>query len=295
VEDLSKWVIHFQQALKSGDPVYERMIVSGKRSDGEAVDYGYGLEITERAGIKIISHNGDWMGYHSIIVNYPDRDISFIILSNLNTFDIMQYSDAVSGFYFGDSLKSELRSEDLSNIPTVKVDPKILEKYRGSFQLGKGWYVTFTIENGQLMVQASGEPKFGTEAKSDTVFWVPQYHAYFTFPATQAAQVNAVKYRYQHILAPRVTLLQDMPDLQQYVGSYYSEEFETSYSVSVDNGKLTLHHMRLGDIGAAPDPVTKDLFESGIGKIQFYRDGSGRIIGYRVSGGRVQNIEFQRE
>jgi len=296
VEDLSKWVIHFQQSVKTGDPVYERMIQTGQLGDSQIVHYGYGLEVNDRQGIKIISHDGGWAGYHSIIINYPQRNISFIILSNADRFDPTRYAAAISMFYFGDIFKEEAAAEDLSSLPTVKVVPPLLQKYTGSFQLATGWYVTFTSENGQLMVQATGEDKVVTEAKSDSVFWVPQYKAYFTFPAGGTGKVSEVKYRYHHIVAPRVTPSVITPQqLHEFAGSYYSEEFETGYRITVDKNKLILHHMRLGDIAAEPDLVIKDLFHCGLGALKFYRNGSEKVVGYRLSGGRVKNIEFHKE
>ena len=182
--------------------------------------------------------------------------------------------------------------EDLSHKPTVKVDTSILRKYTNIYKLGDGWYVTFTLENGKLMVQASGEDKFPTQAKSDTVIWVPAYSSAFTFRQISDKAHIAI---YRNITAPLIVPIKaDASQYGQYTGNYYIRELEATYRVYIDKGKLMAHHMRLGDFALNPDVATSDLFYGDVGRMQFVKDSKGKMTGFKLSGGRIRNIRFDK-
>ncbi|HEY8999856.1 MAG TPA: serine hydrolase domain-containing protein [Mucilaginibacter sp.] len=175
-EDLAKWVIFFQKGMQSKDPVIERMLQTDVLTSQAKNTYAYGLFIDDMDhGLRSISHDGGWAGYRTLIKNYPDEKLSIILLSNAADFNTDAGGLDVAKVFLKDKIKAGSQRENLQNVPTVKVNEKQLQKYTGSYQLGTGWYVTFTVENGNLMVQANGEDKFSTAAKSDSVFWVQGY------------------------------------------------------------------------------------------------------------------------
>ena len=165
-----------------------------------------------------------------------------------------------------------------------------MKKYTNTYKLGDGWYVTFTLEDGKLMVQASGENKFSTEPKSDTVIWVPGYSSAFIFRDI-TDKANTAKYR--NIIAKRITTVKvDASQWGQYSGNYYSSELEANYRVYVEKGKLMVHHMRLGDFELAPDIATAGVFSGDAGRMQFEKNAQGKVTGFKLSGGRIRNIKF---
>ncbi|SFD74939.1 CubicO group peptidase, beta-lactamase class C family [Chitinophaga sp. CF118] len=293
IEDLSKWVIHFQQALDEKDPVYLRMIETDELNNKQKINYAYGLEVTNNNGVRNISHDGGWAGFRTIVSNYPDQKVAIILLSNYGDFDPYVSTNAIARLFLRDKIAPGQKREDLSSLPTVNVDTLLLKKYTGSYQLGVGWYVTFTLENGHIMVQANGEDKFATDLKSDTVLWVPDYHSSVTFRDIKD-KAGALKYR--NIIAKRVIPVKvDLSQLNQYAGTYYSEELETAYRLSVENGKLVAHHMRLGDFNFEPDMVVTERFSSSNGTINFFKDEQNKVTSFRLSSGRIKNILFNKQ
>jgi hypothetical protein len=83
--------------------------------------------------------------------------------------------------------------------------------------------------------------------------------------------------------------------LDLYAGTYYSRELETTYKLSIENGKLVGHHMRLGDFNLDPDIAIADKFSSHVGALIFYKNNQNKIAGFRLSGGRVRNILFEKQ
>lgn len=290
-EDLAKWVIYFQQALEQKDPVYLRMIETDTLNNKQKIDYAYGLQVSRRNGITNIAHDGGWAGFRTTISNFPDQKLAVILLSNDGNFDVYSNTNAIAKLFLNDKIASGPKREDLSKLPNVTVDTLLLKKYVGSYQLGVGWYVTFTLENGRIMVQANGEDKFPTDLKSDTVLWVPAYNSSVTFREI-TEKAGALKYR--GIIAPRVIPVKINPSqLDQYAGTYYSQELETAYQFFVKDGKLVAHHMRLGDFTFDPDLAVAGKFSSNNGTINFLTNAQKKVTGFRLTNGRIKNILFE--
>lgn len=295
VEDLTKWVIHFDQQIASGNPVYLRMLEDGVLNNGEKVGYAFGLGLGETEGLTTVSHTGGWAGYRTVIINFPDEHLSCIALGNVANFNSYGSGMKVARLFLKEQLNTEPEKTDgPSALPTVKVDESFAGRCTGMYQLGEGWYVTITLENGQLMTQANGEDKFPMTPKSDSVYWVDAYGASMTFVKDERGEVNSLRYR--HIRdARRVTpLSRDVARLNTYAGTYSSEELDTEYTVDLVDGKLSIHHMRLGDFDLEPDPVNEDLFTCRVGVIRFIRDDQQRVTAFTMSGGRVKGLWFGR-
>ncbi len=63
----------------------------------------------------------------------------------------------------------------------VKVDPKIYDSYAGEYELAPDFTITVTSENGKLMTQATGQPKFELFPSSETEFFLKIVEAQVTF------------------------------------------------------------------------------------------------------------------
>ncbi|CAN0597672.1 unnamed protein product, partial [Laminaria digitata] len=98
--------------------------------------------------------------------------------------------------------------------------------------------------------------------------------------------------------APRVGGLITQEDVSAdvYLGQYYSEELEATYSVQInDDGKLVLQNMRHGTIELSP--IIEDVFHSDhwfMVEVEFVRDSSGKITGFLASNNRSLNILFNK-
>ncbi len=295
VDDLCKWVIHFQQCIDSGDPVYKRMLGQGILNSGDTVHYGYGLATGEDRGLKTISHTGGWQGYRTIILNYPDEKFSVIILSNAADFDSDDHAYKTAAIFLKDRFKNAKgKTGGMENLPTIKPDTALLKKYAGTWLLGPGWTVTLTVENGQMMTQGNGEDKFPMDAKTDSSFWIDAYHASMTFVKDKEGNSELLKYK-NNQAKKIIPWIPNPKAFFEYAGKYYSDELETGYTVDTAGGKLRMHHMRLGDFDLSPDSSGPDSFSGNVGFIVFTRDDHQQVNGFKLSGGRVKNLRFDKK
>jgi CubicO group peptidase (beta-lactamase class C family) len=82
--------------------------------------------------------------------------------------------------------------------------------------------------------------------------------------------------------------------LTEFEGDYYTEELDTTYSIRVHGDQLVAKHIRHDDI------LLTDTDGHFLGntwffpKIHFKRDDTGHVIGFRLTGGRVRNLRFEK-
>lgn len=76
-----------------------------------------------------------------------------------------QVMSAIAMTYDWPDWKPPVRTE-------VKVDPAVLARYAGTYQLAPNFNVTFTLEGDQLMTQATNQPKFPAYPESQTKFFL---------------------------------------------------------------------------------------------------------------------------
>jgi CubicO group peptidase (beta-lactamase class C family) len=295
VDDLSKWVVHFDSRVAAKDPVYVGMLDIEPLSNGEKNTYAFGLSLGEMGGLKTISHTGGWAGYRTVIMNFPDEKLSIILLGNDESFNSYGSAGEVAKAILGSKFKPASNmppADKVKDQPTISLNKEIARRQEGTYLLGPTWYVTLTLEDGVLMTQANGEPKFPTTPKSDSTIWIDAYNASATFVVSKDGAINSLKYR--GFVAPRIVPLKaDQSQMDQLLGKYYSDEFEANYKIDIIENKLMLHHMRLGDFELTPDVLAAWTYNCGIGRMEFVTE-NGKVTGFKLSRGRVKNLKFRK-
>ncbi len=80
--------------------------------------------------------------------------------------------------------------------------------------------------------------------------------------------------------------------LAEFAGTYYSEELDVTYTMSVDGDELFLR-IRSRPRGTIT-MVRRDLGTADPGRISFERDTQGTVTGFTLQAGRVRNLRFVR-
>ena len=94
----------------------------------------------------------------------------------------------------------ELNPKNQNGIDTLKrlegkattVDQKVLDRYVGQYELGPGFVLAVTTENGKLFGQATGQGKLEMETVSDTTFTVRRVGAEVTFAVDDKGVVTGL-------------------------------------------------------------------------------------------------------
>lgn len=149
--------------------------------------WGLGLEIGGPAANPYFSHGGVNEGFVNIFYMFEKSGDGAVVMTNGD-----------GGGQIGDELIHSIANEynwpDLR--PTVRtaihVDPKILETYPGTYQVLKDFAITITLENGQLMGQGTGQPKFALYAETATKFFLTVVPADVDFLKDEQGKVTSL-------------------------------------------------------------------------------------------------------
>jgi hypothetical protein len=87
----------------------------------------------------------------------------------------------------------------------------------------------------------------------------------------------------------------DTSKLSEYEGTYYSEEIDSTYRVTLKDGNLVVTRKKFGPVQLTPR--FRDAFSSpGILRLfRFTRDAQNRVDGFRLSAGRIRNFLFVKQ
>jgi CubicO group peptidase (beta-lactamase class C family) len=292
VEDLAKWALNFYNPKIGGQEVHEQILQQGKLNNGEILDYAFGLAIGSYKGLKTVSHGGGVTGYRSVIVNYPNQKFSVIILSNLNYFNPGVIARKVADIYLAKYLITESKTLKSENQTEVKIDPRILEKYTGMYQIRLGQIITISIEDEKLMVHLTEGRKSAARAESETKFFVPSLNESITFENN----VNGKAQQLVYLSKKAIRVFPFSPSeehLKEFEGNYYSDEIGAVYSIISRDGKLFLQHRKKSD--NILTPIVTDQFSSpGSQYLGFKRDGQNKIIGFMFSDWGTRNLKFEK-
>lgn len=93
----------------------------------------------------------------------------------------------------GRSISGPKQALVVTEQPTeISVAESILEKYVGSYALAPNFILTVTLENGQLMTQATGQQKFPVYAESETKFFLKVVTASIEFQLDEEGKVTGL-------------------------------------------------------------------------------------------------------
>jgi hypothetical protein len=82
-------------------------------------------------------------------------------------------------------------------------------------------------------------------------------------------------------------------ELEDCVGTYYSPEVDATFTLVVDNGQLRVEPPRRP--GQTLLAGARDEFIGTPGTLQFERDQSNRVAGFRYNLPRVRKLRFDRQ
>jgi CubicO group peptidase (beta-lactamase class C family) len=293
-EDLVRWVLNFEQRRVGGPEAVELMLQQGVLNNGRIIEYAFGQGVGTYRGARTVSHGGSWAGFRTHLLRFPDKRFAVIVLGNFNYFNPSAMANAIADIYLFPEAAAAGPGNPDASAPEVEVDPRILDDYAGTYRLGPGWLLTITHEGGRLMAQATGEDKFPMTAVAEDRFWVTAYGASVFFPRDANGAVTHIGYR--GIGARRVALFEpSRTQLQQFAGTYYSDELDTRWEIVARDGRLVAQHRRYDDVPLDPGEV--DDFTSGtwfMRDLKFTRDDRGRVDGFLVTTGRVRNLRFDK-
>ena len=303
VEDLLLWDRNFYNPKVGGPEFLKWMHEVGAFNSGEKHDYASGLFIDKHKGLNTVSHGGSWAGYRSELLRFPDQKLSVVCLCNLGAANPSRMALQVAALYLAGEIKkaqaavasgagananggkSELTEAQMKEIAGLYRNP------------ANGEMARVTFRNEKLYFDKFGAPSEMTPHAADQ-FSIAQPVGDARIPI--AVERSADGKRRLRVSPPnRPAQVFDAVEafkpaaaqLADFTGSYFSEELDVAYVMSLEGGTLNVANRE--ERKRPLNPTFKDSFAllSGV-QFEFHRDVQGRVAGFVVHVGRIRNVKF---
>ncbi|MBU2554007.1 MAG: beta-lactamase family protein [Bacteroidetes bacterium] len=294
--DMSKWLMNFNSKIFGGNVAINKITQKGNLNNSKAIDYGYGLYLTEIKDKKAYYHDGAWGGYRSGTVFFPEDSVGVVFLSNNGTLNPKKIVNDIAEILFG--YKTEEKTKE-----SVSAEQKINDEFfalcAGKYQQvdDKNCYLTFFKEGGEYFLNMYNK-NFKLFAKSDSVYFVKEANAEFVFHLRNG-EVNShtLEQNGNSYVALRVE--EDKKEVNinydKLTGTFYSSELDVNYEVRFENEKLKIH------CTVFPEDIilehSKDLtFKSNSGLIQSisFLEKHGEITSLEINNPRAKIIILEK-
>lgn len=308
VEDLALWDENFYTARVGGAALVKQLEERGKLNDGTEIDYAAGLVLGKYRGLPTVEHGGEDAGYKSDMIRFPGQHFTVACLCNLGSADPGYLARKVADIYLAPDMGPERPNGGVGAKP-VTLTPAQIEADLGVYVNVKDPddLVRWVVQDGKLRVGNVGEKTFEVEPVGENRFDVIGVPATITFLAAHAGTPQQFKNAEDGKIDTYSRVPSFTPsasELAEYAGAYSSREIDPLYELKVDDvhipgtptnqDRIGLVLFRLKNDPDPLEPVAKDFFTAGAGKIRFTRDRKGVITGFLVSTGRVLDLRFER-
>jgi CubicO group peptidase (beta-lactamase class C family) len=183
--DLARLAIEIQRSLR-GDANHvlsvemtRQMLVSGKGK------HGLGFPIGGSPDNPFFSHGGINAGFEAVLIAYEHSGDGAVVMTNAQGGQLLagEILRGIGSVYGWPDVHPIVRT-------SVKVDPAILATYTGVYQLSPAFSITVTVEDGQLIAQATHQRKMPLFAESESRFFAKIVDAQLEFFGTNAEEIS---------------------------------------------------------------------------------------------------------
>lgn len=182
VLDMAKWdaALYTEKLLKRSS--FDQIWTPVTLNDGKTFPYGFGWQLGEIKGRRMIQHGGGWQGFATHIARAVDDKLTVIVLTNLANARPEKIARGILGLYVPELAPIERKA--------IQIDPRIFDAYVGEYELQPGFVFTISREGDQLWGQATGQPRVELFAESEADFFLKVVDAQITFVRNASGKVT---------------------------------------------------------------------------------------------------------
>jgi len=299
IEDLSKWTINFTKKTIGNESIFQKMNTLGKLNGGNSYGYALGQFVNTYKGLARIEHSGMDASYQAYLGRFPEQNISIIIAINRSDINggkvVRQLTDICLQEYF-------LQEKGISNAKKILSHKKPIQKNTKELVSLEGYFWN-DKDNYSRQIAILDDTLYYMRPNNNNTALIPVGENEFEMQIDEYTSVSFSSNQMTVTLDDGYVILFDkyipanynMNSLEGFTGNYFSPELNACYSFYINENILYANHQRLGSFKLKA--VMDDYFIGSKGsfrEINFYRDNSGKVVGFNVSSSRAKNIFFEK-
>jgi hypothetical protein len=167
--------------------VLDQMWTPVKLNDGKTEAYGFGWQLDDVRGHKLVNHGGSLPGFRAQYARFVDDKVTVVVLTNGDNANAFSIARGVANLYIPGLLP-------VRNV--ARVDPKVLDGYVGQYQGNQTPVLTIAREVDKLTIQQGTNPDNKAEMLPESqtdFFMVDQPYTTFSFVKDETGQMFMVR------------------------------------------------------------------------------------------------------
>ncbi|NUP71946.1 MAG: serine hydrolase [Gemmatimonadaceae bacterium] len=288
VGDLLKWnaFLDAPPAALGGPTLVQTLETPMIFNNGRKSGYALGLSVATRDGIREVSHAGATAGYRTWLARYPERGMSVAVLCNLASANPTSLGNQAMDVIMPRPAASPVAAA-VGTMTDSELAPYVgLFRTRGSQNL-----IRTVVRDGKLVTEL---PVASTPTRlAPDRFRALGQEMIFRRDGGRVRDVLLVSDGDTTRFEPVAAVSPSAAQLASYVGSYWSDELDTRFTITARDGALVMRS-RLGE-ETLLTPAFAEAFTSQAGTVIFSRDARGKVSGFGIWAGRIRDVRFRRE
>ena len=298
--DLLLWDKNFYDPKLGGLDLIKLLTTTGKLNSGENLYYTLGLFKESFDGIELFHHGGNFAGYSSEFLRFPNEHFSVICLSNLASFDASALAREIATIYLSDEIKRINKLEYKKGTKSIKpLSIKNINSFVGYYHTEYNDILReVSEENKKLYYVRNSENKSELIYQGNDEFIIKDIGIAVKFSYDENKNVSAMNIKVGGVkptILYKYTPVNFIKDkLIDTNGDYFSDELNITYNLQLGDSALILTPKN-GD-PLIMNPVTENSFvdESNEVSIELIRNKNNKIDSFYLTVSRVRKILFRR-
>ncbi|MEL6673259.1 MAG: serine hydrolase [Bacteroidota bacterium] len=300
IEDIKKWDDAYYRSETLSPAFWAAMTERGLLNNGDTLDYAAGLFVDQHKGLPVISHGGAFVGFRAELMRFPEQRLSIAVFANRADANPTGMAFQVADILLADTYPKVEKPQVAEKEAVAPTEPQpeiALKNLVGLYELRVGLAMEVSLVGDSLQIlQQWNQEQYRIARTSGNTFQLPEDESVsFTFsdPEGGMAQWLTVFQGGRNYPARRKEPLDlSALKLEDYVGSYVSEELEVRFEIRLEDDKLFMQPGKLEEVRLNPDE--KDVFVFSGGKLTFQRE-AGKVVSFGLDAGRAKGFGFKRE
>lgn len=183
--DLAQYIIENQQSLAGhANHVLSKAMTKQMLTPGIG-NWGLGVQIGGSKDDPYFTHDGINAGFESVFVGYENHGDGAVVMTNAQGGERLA-KELIQ------SIATEYNWPNFRGKMMVELDPSVLEKYAGTYDLSPTSSLTFTVEGNQLFGAMNHQGKTPVFAESETRFFLKMADVQIDFVKDGKGQVTGL-------------------------------------------------------------------------------------------------------
>ncbi|MCR9227934.1 MAG: beta-lactamase family protein [Flavobacteriaceae bacterium] len=280
--DLLNYLKNYYNPAPGWKAAFDLMQTLDLLNDGSFNPYAFGVNIDTLFGKKRVGHGGSIGGFRANIAVFPKEKTSIAIATNFSNSGPAQKSDQIAAIVFDEQPTNK-------KLKLAKVPKNKMNAYVGMYWDDQTYSKLMlkieadTLYMGNNPLVPIQEDEFTPVAsKNHTRLKFAKGKMTLYPPSGKPKVFSKIE---EEVLTDELA--------KDYIGSYYSPEIETTYTITWEKGQLYANHIRHGKIPL--QQKKKDLLEGKypLSFLKFKRE-NDLVKGIQISNGRVRNLWFAK-